>query len=49
MPIKNKIGPSLATILDRKIGSLSDYKYSKTLLNIDKKWNIKFILFFRKT
>ena len=50
MPIKNKIGPSLATILDRKIGNLSDYKYSKTLLNIDKKWNIsKLILFFRKT
>ena len=31
MPIKNKIGPSLATILDRRIGNLSDYKYSKTL------------------
>ena len=40
MPIKNKIGPSLATILDRKIGNLSGYKYSKTFLNIDKKWNI---------
>ena len=31
MPIKNKIGPSLANILNRKIGSLSGYKYSKTL------------------
>ncbi len=48
MPIKNKIGPSLATILDRKIGNLSDYKYSKTLLNIDKKWNIINLYYFRK-
>ena len=46
MPIKNKIGPSLATILDRKIGNLSDYKYSKTLLNIDKKWNIVNLYYF---
>ena len=46
MPIKNKIGPSLATIIDRKIGNLSDYKYSKTLLNIDKKWNIVNLYYF---
>ena len=46
MPIKNKIGPSLATILNRKIGNLSDYKYSKTLLNIDKKWNIVNLYYF---
>ena len=46
MPIKNKIGPSLANILDRKIGKLSDYKYSKTLLNIDKKWNIVNLYYF---
>ena len=46
MPIKNKIGPSLATILDRKIGNLSDYKYSKTFLNIDKKWNIVNLYYF---
>ena len=46
MPVKNKIGPSLATILDRKIGNLSDYKYSKTLLNIDKKWNIVNLYYF---
>ena len=46
MPIKNKIGPSLATIHDRKIGNLSDYKYSKTLLNIDKKWNIVNLYYF---
>ena len=35
MPIKNKIGPSLANIFNRKIGSLSDYKYSKTLKNME--------------
>ena len=46
MPIKNKIGPSLANILNRKIGNLSDYKYSKTLLNIDKKWNIVNLYYF---
>ena len=46
MPIKNKIGPSLATILDRRIGNLSDYKYSKTLLNIDKRWNIVNLYYF---
>ena len=46
MPIKNKIGPSLATIIDRKIGDLPDYKYSKTFLNIDKKWNIVNLYYF---
>ena len=40
MPIKNKIGPSLATILNRKIGSLSNYKYSKALSKMDDKWNL---------
>ena len=46
MPIKNKIGPSLATILNRKIGNLSDYKYSKTLITMDKKWNIVNLYYF---
>ena len=46
MPIKNKIGPSLATIFDRKIGNLSDYKYSNTLLNLDKDWNIVNLYYF---
>ena len=41
MPIKNKIGPSLANILNRKIGSLSGYKYSKTLINMNKDWDVK--------
>ncbi len=46
IPIKNKIGPSLATILDRKIGSLLGYKYSKTLLSMDKQWNIVNLYYF---
>ena len=46
MPIKNKIGPSLANILNRKIGSLSDYKYSKTLINMDKEWNVANLYYF---
>ena len=46
MPIKNKIGPSLATIINRKIGNLSDYKYSKALLNIDKEWDIVNLYYF---
>jgi cytochrome c len=46
MPIKNKIGPSLANILNRKIGSLSDYKYSKGLLSIEKEWNLINLYYF---
>ena len=46
MPIKNKIGPSLANILDRKIGSLSGYKYSKTLINMDKEWDVINLYYF---
>ena len=46
LPIKNKIGPSLATIHERKIGNLSGYKYSKTLLNMDKKWNLVNLYYF---
>jgi cytochrome c len=40
LPIKNKIGPSLAIVLNREIGSLADYKYSKTLKNLKKDWDI---------
>ena len=46
MPIKNKIGPSLATVLNRKIGKIENYKYSKTLLNINKEWNILNLYYF---
>ena len=30
---KNKIGPSLYNLLDRKIGSVEGYKYSKSMKN----------------
>ena len=46
MPIKNKIGPSLAKVLNRKVGSLSDYKYSKVLLNLEKEWNLTNLYYF---
>ena len=46
MPIKNKIGPSLANVLNRKIGSLSGYKYSKTLVNMEKKWDVTNLYYF---
>ena len=46
MPIKNKIGPSLATIFEREIGNLSDYNYSKALLNKKKKWDIVNLYYF---
>ena len=46
MPIKNKIGPSLAIVLNRKIGSLSDYKYSKSLLNMEKEWSLINLYYF---
>ena len=46
MPIKNKIGPSLANVLNRKIGSLSGYKYSKILVNMEKKWDVTNLYYF---
>ncbi len=46
MPIKNKIGPSLANVLNRKIGNLENYKYSKALLNMNKEWNILNLYYF---
>ena len=36
---KNKIGPALWSVMQRKSGELSDYKYSKALINYDEKWN----------
>ena len=46
LPIKNKIGPSLATVFNRKIGGLSDYKYSKVLIDMEKEWNIVNLYYF---
>ncbi len=34
----NKIGPALYNVLTRKVGSLSDYKYSKAMIAFGKKW-----------
>tara|TARA_B100000029_G_scaffold198327_1_gene196401 strand:- start:576 stop:1124 length:549 start_codon:yes stop_codon:yes gene_type:complete len=48
LPIKNKIGPSLATILDRKIGSIEGYKYSKFFTATNKTWSYENLYFFLK-
>ena len=36
---KNKIGPSLYNLLDRKIGSVEGYKYSKAMKNSSVVWD----------
>jgi len=36
---KNKIGPSLYNLLDRKAGSVKGYKYSKAMKNSGVVWN----------
>lgn len=36
---KNKIGPKLWNVLFRPVGSVSDYKYSKSLSDYEKEWN----------
>ena len=36
---KNKIGPKLWAVLGRKVGSLSDYKYSKAMVANGKSWS----------
>ncbi|MBF96266.1 MAG: hypothetical protein CMJ13_03455 [Pelagibacterales bacterium] len=46
LPIKNKIGPSLATILDREIGSMGGYKYSKSFQELKEEWSYKNLYFF---
>jgi len=38
---KNNIGPALYNVVGRKIGSVSDYKYSKALSNYGKEWTIE--------
>ena len=38
---KNKIGPALWNVVNRKVGSVSDYKYSKALAAYDKEWNFE--------
>ena len=36
---KNKIGPALYNVVGREVGGVSDYKYSKALMNYKKSWN----------
>tara|TARA_B110001450_G_C17660528_1_gene496991 strand:- start:1518 stop:2087 length:570 start_codon:yes stop_codon:yes gene_type:complete len=38
---KNKIGPALYNVVGRKVGGLTDYKYSKALASYDKKWSFE--------
>ena len=38
---KNKIGPALWNVVNRKVGGVSDYKYSKALADYDKEWNFE--------
>jgi len=38
---KNKLGPKLFNIFERKIASVKDFKYSKTLKNVNNIWNIE--------
>ena len=38
---KNNIGPALYNVVGRKVGAVSDYKYSKALLNYDKSWTFE--------
>ena len=46
LPIKNKIGPSLAKIKNRKIAAVKDYKYSNALKSIDDSWSNKNLYLF---
>ena len=38
---KNNIGPALYNVVGRKIGSISDYKYSKALSAYGKEWSFE--------
>ena len=38
---KNNIGPALYNVVGRKVGSVSDYKYSKALSEYSKDWTIE--------
>ncbi len=38
---KNKIGPALYNVVGRKVGGVTDYKYSKALMAYDKEWNFE--------
>ena len=38
---KNNIGPALYNVVGRKVGAVSDYKYSKALSGYEKKWSFE--------
>ena len=38
---KNNIGPALYNVVGRKIGGVTDYKYSKALATYGKEWNFE--------
>ena len=38
---KNNIGPALYNVVGRKVGKVSDYKYSKALAAYDKEWTFE--------
>ena len=38
---KNNIGPALYNVVGRKVGELSDYKYSKALSSYEKEWTFE--------
>ena len=38
---KNNIGPALYNVVGRKVGELSDYKYSKALASYEKEWTFE--------
>ena len=48
LPHKNKIGPSLALLLNRKIGSLDGYKYSKAFISKEADWDLLNLYYFLK-
>ena len=37
----NNIGPALYNVVGRDIASISDYKYSKAMMNYEKKWTFE--------
>jgi len=38
---KNNIGPALYNVINRNVGDISDYKYSKALSEYGKKWTFE--------
>ena len=46
MPPENKIGPSLALLLNRQIGGAEGYKYSKAFIEKGGVWSIKNLYYF---